>query len=155
MCTEWFIVKPWSCYIMHPILSTVLHNDHTNNNLSILYELQGVGRHSAVTGEVEVGATGESGEADTELSESRWRGVQESAAGVAAAPGGFELIGRTAHHLCDLLSAHGASQGGNDSPGGGGHDSVGGGSDARQEAFDVRVSVFQLSLDWLQVRECV
>ena len=34
--TGCFITTPWSCSIIHPILSTIPHNHHTNNDLSIL-----------------------------------------------------------------------------------------------------------------------
>ena len=103
---------------------------------------------------VEVDGNGDSiygeGEADSEMSENRWNAVLSSAAVVASAPAEFELLGRTAHHLCDLLAAHDASSSGSEGTAGDSGDSGGGStSGARQEAFDVRLSVFQLSLDWL------
>ena len=32
---EWFITKPWPCFILPPILSTIPHNHHANHTLSI------------------------------------------------------------------------------------------------------------------------
>ena len=39
MDTEWFITNPWPCSVIYYILSTISHNYHTNNELSIFHAL--------------------------------------------------------------------------------------------------------------------
>ena len=36
--TEWFIAEPWSCYIVHPLLSTIPYNHYTNNDITFTAE---------------------------------------------------------------------------------------------------------------------